>query len=481
MNRLKDERGYALIIVLLMIVLFLSAAVTFMAGSLNHANQEVTVDTGNQAVAAAEMGTIYYSEDFERELRLVEQNIKGEAERLIDCIGTSKAGCEKVDNEKNKEKFINDQLREMYFESLIQKVKTYKYNSIDENLVKYTVDLATIKQFEGTTILDSAVLNNTPHPQMQSSLDSIDVVLNIKGKIKDVEKQLEVTFNVDIPKSFVSASSNSMPENNDDELSAMYNQVFGLPPDLPTCKKLIAGLKNEASERSYKCIASNESDIENILEEIKNNSYNPENFYVYTNNYICSKCNKIDHYGINLVLLDTDFEVSQNSNNIKNVNMIIDGKFSTKNANNFGKKGDKQRIVMKELNINQNAKNMEDTTLVILGFEEIKDNPKTGTAELIFSKPIDLEDNSTICLNVDQIRKGDLIDFATKVSIKNNGKLIYYTAFPKKYDAPFDGVKNNQIIPKYDYNEFLNDCGLSINPFLNVQPINSDYELEVEY
>lgn len=464
-----------------MVVLFLSAAATFMAGSLNHASQEVTVDTGNQAVAAAEMGTIYYSEDFERELRSVEQNIREEAERLIDCIGSSNTSCEEIIKEKNKEAFINNRLRKMYFESLIQKVKTYEHESIGEKLVEYSVDLTTIKQFEGSTLLHSAVLNKTPSLQMQSSLDSIDVVFNVKGVMKGVEKKLEVTFNVDIPKSFVSASSNTMYENSNDEFIVMYNQIFGLPVNLPTCKTLIASLKNEASELSYKCMASNENDIENILEEINNNSYNPEDFYVYTTNYICSKCNKIDHHGINLVLVNTDFEVSQNSNNIKNVNMIIDGKFSTKNANNFGKKGDKQRIVMKELNINQNAKNMEDTTLVILGFDEIKDNPKTGTAELVFSKPIDLEDNSTMCLNVDQIRKGDLIDFATKVSIKNSGKLIYYTAFPKKYDAPFDGVKNSKIIPKYDYNEFLNDCGLSINPFLNVQPINSDYELEVEY
>lgn len=481
MNRLKDERGYALIIVLLMIVLFLGAAATFMAGSLNHANQEVTVDTGNQAVAAAEMGTIYYSEDFERELKLVEQNMVEEAERLIDCIGSSMAGCEEINNEKNKEGFINNRLRKMYFESIIQKVKTYDNNSIDSKLVEYIVELATIKQFEGGNLLDTAVLNNTSSPQIQSSLDSIDIVLNIKGVMKDVEKQLEVTFNVDIPKSFVSASSNTAPENSNDEFIAMYNQIFGLPSDLPTCKMLIASLENGASDLSYKCKASNESDIENILEKIKENSIKPEDFYVYTTNYVCSKCNKIDHSGINLVLLDSDFEVSQNSNNIKNVNMIIDGKFSTKNANNFGKKGDKQRIVMKELNINQNAKNMEDTTLVVLGFDEIKKKPKTGTAELVFSKPIDLEDNSTICLNIDQIRSADLSDFATKVSIKSSGKLIYYTAFPNKYDKPFDGVVTNQIIPRNDYNLFLKDCGLSINPFLNVQPINSDYELEVEY
>ena len=55
MRHVQDQKAYALLIVLLMIALFMSISAAFIAGSLSHAKQEQTVDTANQAVAAAEM------------------------------------------------------------------------------------------------------------------------------------------------------------------------------------------------------------------------------------------------------------------------------------------------------------------------------------------------------------------------------------------------------------------------------------------
>lgn len=55
MKQFKDEQGYALLVVLLMVVLFLGLSAVFMAGSMSNAKQEATVDTSNLAVAAAEI------------------------------------------------------------------------------------------------------------------------------------------------------------------------------------------------------------------------------------------------------------------------------------------------------------------------------------------------------------------------------------------------------------------------------------------
>ncbi len=485
MNRLKDERGYALIIVLLMIVLFLGAAATFMAGSLNHANQEVSVDTGNQAVAAAEMGTIYYSEDFERELKLVEQNIKEEAGRLIDCIGSSITGCEEINKEKNKETFINNRLRKMYFESLIQKVRVYEHESVDENLVEYNVDLITIKQFEGATLLHSTVLNDTPSLQMQSSIDSIDVVLNIKGIMKDVEKELEVTFNVDMPENFVSAATIIEPENTDSEVAIMYDQVFGSFNNLQSCADLIFSLEQKGSKINYKCKSDSEKEVDQLLSLLIEKKINPGKFQVYLDNkktYECKDCQNKDFKGLQLIIKDGDFVVNKHANNMKNAIIIVEGKFTVShNANNLGKGGESQIIVMKELEFGHNLQNMTDTSLIILGLGEKKNKPETGAASLKLDKKFTLTNNSTICLNLDQILIEDLNNLDSNLKKQSDGQIVYYTAFNYGYDGLFDGNSKMKIVPKSDYNDFLTTCGLSVNPFFEIEPINSDYILEVEY
>jgi len=62
MKTLSNQRGYALLIVLLTIIIFLSVSAVIISASLNHVTQEKTVDMKNQAVVAAEMGTKYYSQ-----------------------------------------------------------------------------------------------------------------------------------------------------------------------------------------------------------------------------------------------------------------------------------------------------------------------------------------------------------------------------------------------------------------------------------
>ena len=90
MRYVKNERGYALLVVLLLVVLIMSISATFMAGSINHAKQEQAVDVSNQSVAAAEMGVLYYSTDFERALDQIRQEVSfattAELNLLVDCL-----------------------------------------------------------------------------------------------------------------------------------------------------------------------------------------------------------------------------------------------------------------------------------------------------------------------------------------------------------------------------------------------------------
>ncbi|MGD6959025.1 hypothetical protein ACQCWA_15475 [Rossellomorea aquimaris] len=60
MTHLKDEKGYALVTVLLIIVVFMVISLSFMGQSLNSVKQNRVVENNYQSVALAEMGISYY-------------------------------------------------------------------------------------------------------------------------------------------------------------------------------------------------------------------------------------------------------------------------------------------------------------------------------------------------------------------------------------------------------------------------------------
>ncbi|ARD47047.1 hypothetical protein [Sporosarcina sp. P33] len=56
----KNDKGYALVVVLLVIIFIMTVSVVFMRGSISNAKQERIVDENNLAYTAAEMGVDYY-------------------------------------------------------------------------------------------------------------------------------------------------------------------------------------------------------------------------------------------------------------------------------------------------------------------------------------------------------------------------------------------------------------------------------------
>lgn len=56
----KNEQGYAILLVIMLIAFIMIVSVSFVTASISNAKQERTVDTNNLAVIAAEMGIEYY-------------------------------------------------------------------------------------------------------------------------------------------------------------------------------------------------------------------------------------------------------------------------------------------------------------------------------------------------------------------------------------------------------------------------------------
>lgn len=492
--KLKNEEGYALVIVLLIIVLFLGTAATFMAGSLNHAKQEVRVDTGNQAVAAAEMGTNYYSIDFEREIENIEASIKKEAEKLVSCIKLTSESCKEVKNAADKEGYINSNLRKVYFDMIVEKIKAYSLGQASDEIANYRLDSITIKQFNGSLALAQTTYekdkSNDQHPIMQDDTTNMEIKLSIVGIEDSLEKNLTVILHTDLPKNFVKSISTVLPGNKDEETKILYGQVFEPPADLISCSELIKKIDSKESNVPNECQMLVSNKFDTLEKSLKDSGRKYDNFKVYAKNLPSkNECTTKTNCGFTIIL-QNDLVYSNSNNNVVDSKVIIDGTLSIgNNMNNMGKNGFPQIFVMKELDVGNNLKNMENTTFVVLGKNDatLATNnkgivSKQGTARLYFKNHFDVYDNSKLCLDLDQIVKNDWELLQNQVNLSGNGQIIYHTIIPtKQFKLASDMLTEEYVIRSKDYNNFLNECGISVNPFLEVNPLDSGYELEVEY
>ncbi|REB07167.1 hypothetical protein DVB69_09945 [Sporosarcina sp. BI001-red] len=87
MQHTKNERGYALLIVLLLIVFITTFAAVFLRGSISNAKQEKVVDNSHLTVVAAEAGVDYYktlySNEYFNKVKIIEEQAKTYLQSLL--------------------------------------------------------------------------------------------------------------------------------------------------------------------------------------------------------------------------------------------------------------------------------------------------------------------------------------------------------------------------------------------------------------
>ena len=103
MKSLKNEQGYALLIVLFFVVFIMIISALFMRGSISNAKQERIVDNNNLAYNAAEMGVDYYVHKIGNVEKTLQKEIKDlvklELDTYYSCGGKSEPkvpGCSAV-------------------------------------------------------------------------------------------------------------------------------------------------------------------------------------------------------------------------------------------------------------------------------------------------------------------------------------------------------------------------------------------------
>ncbi|MDN3449170.1 hypothetical protein QMA09_03145 [Planococcus sp. APC 3906] len=512
MKHLKSQQGYALLIVLLIIVLFLSISATFMAGSLNNAKQEQTVDITNQSVASAEMGVNYFTSDFQRELELIKMQISQETQiavnDLIACIQPPRGALCSDDAEiAATEAQIDSDMRSMYIDKVFAKIAALNDLTGDE-IVPFSSGQInyTILSASGNKLNDAGGAAND-----NDDVKSITVNLGMSGTSKNVTKELKAFFTIEVPETFLDENESltvhtKVPVTKDD---ITYTDIFDAVKPTISCEAMLDQVESGTTVLYplYECKFAAGQTLAEFLADIKEAGLNPEDFKVYISDFlteVCSaNCNSLDMEGISIVVEEDDIDAFNNMNNMINANLLVNGELATgNNLTNLGKNGSKQTVIVKELDVDSNIQNMYYTNFLVLGRDVTADQIDKAVSKLQWGQNFEIDNHSRLCIDLDRILPADLTRLKEEVGFTNSGSLIYYTRSAsnkfilkkKSGNSYVDDPERTALYvrqmaePTASYTTFLAACGVTISETIDEETevsvpsvLEPGFEFDVEY
>jgi len=263
MKYLKNNEGYALLLVLFLIVMFVSVSAVIASGSINHSKQEVTVDVNNQTIVAAEMGVDYFKIIGENQYNKIKfthyNNLIKEINDLY-TITTPKQFKDLSETDKN---------------ARMKAIKDTYLKNVGVDLTKFFTDYK--NEIPVNSNLHYQIVNNTTELPMDLSTDlpkyeivGNKVVLTVKVKGVSINNESILTYEMNIP---------------EPELVITPVQPLVTPPwTPPTFPDMETAIKNPPSNLPA-C-----KDLSPLTDKIckGDNSFNLkllDNTTVYTNNY----------------------------------------------------------------------------------------------------------------------------------------------------------------------------------------------------
>ncbi|KZE39993.1 hypothetical protein AV656_01565 [Bhargavaea cecembensis] len=493
MKRVRNEQGYTLVIVLLIVTLLLAFSATFMAGSLNHSRQERTVETGTQAVAAAEIGIDYesahFSAQFKELLAVINVETRKELNELRACI-TPPVG-EKCDTEQKRDAFeqeIEKTIRGIFFD-----------------------ELRGLKSRSGLTVqkeIDTDVMFRKTAVEVTPSLDTADPSIKkvtfkfpIEGQANGRTDELTAALTIQVPDYFLNPDEGSrVPVTTIEEIEDLtYEDVFNSSKPAESCTadyigRILNQTEGNLVEAPYHCKIDGMS-IENFVALLKDKGLDPSDFTVHSSDFLrdacgtgaaeCKNLNNIDFSGINVYVPVMDDSKFNNMNNLKKATLIINGTLNPgNNIMNMGKDGNKQQIIVKGLKTGNNIKDMDNTNFLILG------NTSQNPAPLEWGQHFEVSDYSKLCIDLDRLDPSGIQRLKKELVISDSASLIYYSESGKKLvmeERQPNKIDYNAYVQKADsYSGFLESCGVSIKELTTVEisepnVIGSDYDIKVDY
>ena len=477
MKIVYNQQGYALLAVLLLIVLVVGFSATFIAGSMNVATQEQTVDTSNQSVAAAEMGVLYHTANFEEELKNVRKEVAVKSQELLNGLKTcirseSRVGCNTDSERSDREDEIDAQLRAYYLEQIKLHAQNY---SADQAIEK--------KPFN-----DLAYALNSVEVKEITDPNKLQIDFLIQGKSDEIENDLRTTLTIEIPEKFIVKSETQHDPIiiNQVNNEVTYGDIFDLVKPEMSCKDLKIAISSSTPPSSGECSADSDESMRDFSELLIAKGLDPKNFTVYTENFIANFCKEnnndkhcrdIDLKKLNIISPQTSITVDNHMRLFSNFKLIVNGQLETGNHwEMVGLGNSRQTIILKELFIGNHLNQIENTSLLVLGYELRSD------ATLDIKGKVEIGQNSKLCLDIDRIKESDWKDIAEKVVFFGNGSLSFYSKDPSK-KFPISG---SHIYRASSYESFLESCGYVIEttesiPIAVPVLINTGFDFEVDY
>lgn len=532
MKQFKNQQGYALLVVLLMVVLFLGVSATFMAGSLSNAKQEQTVDASNQAVASAEMGVKYHSAEFQREVLIIKNKIlimtQNRIKGIMDCFNSGNTTCDEQAELTAMEQSIDVDMKSEYMDLIKEKVtklkalKTFKNTPFPGEDAHYTITDASVME------LNSGKEDVTLSATSDKVIKFLQVKMDLKGESKGSTKILKGLFTVEVPDTFLSSDKSLTLETLDSEGNVSLDLIFKESPTTKSCSSLMSELTNDKTSTGTVCVMDSEQTVEEFVNYLISINLNPKNFTIYVENFnesYCkaegtsgNSCNQKELAGITVRVSSTDEIITDNKkkgftwNGVSNSNTIFDGLLTIGALNNTSIHADEevkisQTIIARELHVTSPISSeggLQNTNLVILG-KDTADN--LVDSRMIFDNHVNIGDYGRICFNMDRVLEQDWKNLRDKVrflEMNGTGQIIYYTSSPlpsgKKFILPSDKNADNKpddnLLPSKErtklyvqeyneFSEFLSSCGVKLSGTITEVPLpfilDPGFDLDVEY
>lgn len=491
MKKLKEEEGYTLVIALLMIVLFLSFSAVFIQASLSHAKQEQTVDQGNLAVTAAEMGVEKYSKEAENIFAKVYAEIN------------AKALVKKAELETEVKKYPNHQsinigcpvvagqAMQVWIKCNIDK---YDEDLRNEFFTKMSTELNNLKTNANKVVISDTLthkLKDLTIMPMSSTDKSIKLTINVAGEKSNVVQSGSATPTAQRTKTLTSDLSFPEVPFFDDSAVSEVEVKWGQPitevtnffpqltnKPLGSCPAVSAITKTMPPCKFSGVI--NEEYLQKLREVGVDSS-----FYIKVDQFP-NQMNNFNAYNIPILADGGTITTNTNINQTDNLTLYYKGLLAFQNTN----KHTNNNFIVAEVITFQNNQNIVNNTIINVG----NSAKSTYTAS-----KITINDGTKLCVNLDGITPSPSTLFTTidtsndngqsnsDIAVKGTGKIYLYSSSKTPTPQP----TTQKVVYFNDATKFLESCGVSINynvegkekfslPLL-ISELDWDLEMDVDY
>jgi len=398
MKRKGNEQGYAMILVLMLIVVITISSAVFMRASISNAKQEQIVDGNNLSVVAAETGVDYYKTAIVNEFNNEKYNLMVLAQDEINNL---------VNSLEYKEKSNNDIWVESKLEDIRQKLIIELESHYDEVmgsfLVEKTIDITVKFASKGAINADKIA-------------DGVIVAGIVTGHSGTYTKDLNFNIKFIVPELILDETGGGSGGGN-----VAFDNLY--PNPAPT------GLPNCTDNKSEICIGNNNTSLQNknhstiyfqngFSKENGNLEFNTNQTELYVNShFIVHNANGMNLAGSSL-LVNGEYKVNQNSNNMNQSLIKVNGPFTV--GQNMGNINDSTIIVNGSFKVGQNMQNATGTKICVNGSFTVDGNMKLERSEIYVIGSFTVEKE----IEMSSSSKIYIYNPAENISSKYAGKVI---------------------------------------------------------